>query len=151
MGGDTQARFLLLRARALPEREFDRSNDCIAAAVELGRRQRDFSVIKEAVELRRARRNTMWSFLWWLDSESWHDFSMTTEEINAVLQREQQASQFRAPFRENTASLCEEELETNDKRPTLEDAVHRAAEMSPPRGKRQKKDLRDFPVTGDLF
>jgi hypothetical protein len=159
MGGNTQARFLLLRAQALPEWEVDRRNDCIAAAVELGRRQRDFSVIKEAVELRRARRNTMWSFFWWLDSESWHDSSMTTEELNAVLRREQrfcafpeqQASRFRTPFGENTASLCEEELETNGEFPTLEDAAHPAAEMSPPRERRQKKDLRDFPVTGDLF
>ncbi|PYT75946.1 MAG: hypothetical protein DMG40_27200 [Acidobacteria bacterium] len=159
MGGNTQARFLLLRARALPEWEVDRRNDCIAAVVELGRRQRDLAVIKEAVELRRALRNPMWSFFWWLDSESWHDSSMTTEEINAVLQREQrfcafpeqQASRLRTPFGENTASLCEEELETNDEFPTLEDAAHPAAEMSPPREKRQKKDLRDFPVTEDLF
>jgi hypothetical protein len=151
MGGNTQAQFLLLRARSLPEWEVDRRNDCIAATIELARRQQDFSVIKEAVELRRARRNTMGNFFWWLDSESWHDLSMTTEEINVVLQHELQASPVRTPFAENAASLGEEELETNDDLPTLEGAAHRAAEMSPPREKRQKKDLRDFPVTGDLF
>jgi hypothetical protein len=98
----------------------------------------------------------MWGFLSWLDSESWHDLSMTTEEINAVLQREKrfgafpgrQASPFCTPFGE-TASLREQERE--DELFTLEDAAHPAADMSPPREKRQKKDLRDYPVTGDLF
>ena len=52
-GGATEARFLLLRAQALPGWEFERRNDCIAAATELARRQRDMALVDEAVDLRR--------------------------------------------------------------------------------------------------
>src|SRR5204863_7086135 len=82
LGADQEARFLLLRARALPEWEFERRDDCIAATVELGRRRRDMSIINEAIELRRGHRNAMTNFLYWLDSEDWHEFSMTTEQIH---------------------------------------------------------------------
>src|SRR5260370_21325937 len=85
MGGDTEARFLLLRGRALPEWEFERRDDCITAAVELGRRRHDASVINEAVEQLRGRRNTRTNFFACVNSENWHDFSMTTEQLQAVL------------------------------------------------------------------
>jgi hypothetical protein len=158
MGGNAEARFLLLRARALPEWELGRRDDCIAAAVELGRRQRDMSIIKEAVELRRARRNTRWMFFDWLDSESWHDFSMTTEQIHAVLQREKLSRTFpehgtsrsRTRFRKDAVFVQEEDLEKDDE-PCAHDAAHLAAEMSPPQDKKEKKDRRDLPVQGSLL
>ena len=50
-GGETEARFLLLRARSLPERQFERRAVCAAAAAELARHQRDSELVKEAVEL----------------------------------------------------------------------------------------------------
>ena len=53
-----------------------------------GRRRRDTSVINEAVELRRSRCNVTTNFFDWRDSEGWHDFSMTTEQVYAVLQHE---------------------------------------------------------------
>jgi hypothetical protein len=40
-GGMANARFLFLRARALPERVFPQRNGCFAAALELARRERD--------------------------------------------------------------------------------------------------------------
>jgi hypothetical protein len=159
MGGDREARFLLLRARALPEWEFERRDDCITAAVELGRRRRDTSVINEAVELRRGRRNAKTKFFDWLDSEDWRDFSMTTEQIHAVLQREKRSptfpanrsAPFRTPFSRETMSL-DDEYEENDGEPfTLDDIARLAAEMSQARGSRQKKVRRDLPGQGELF
>jgi hypothetical protein len=160
MGGDREARFLLLRARALPEWEFERRDDCITAAVELGRRRRDTPVINEAVELRRGRRNTKTIFFDWLDSEDWHDFSMTTEEIHEVLEREKRSptfptyrsAPFRAPFSRETMFLDDEDLENDDEPFTLDDMARRlAAEMSQARGRRQKKVRPDLPGQGDLF
>jgi hypothetical protein len=48
---DGAARFLLLRARSLPERQSDRRAICAAAAAELARPQRDMEVVDRAVEL----------------------------------------------------------------------------------------------------
>jgi len=158
MGGDQEARFLLLRARALPEWEIERRDDCIAATIELGRRRRDMSIINEAMELWRGRRNALTNFFDWLGSENWHDFSMTTEELNAVLQHEKHSRRFpldrharyRAPFRE-TVFLDDAEPEKDDEPFTLDDIDQLVAEMGQPRGKRQKRVRRDLPGQGDLF
>jgi hypothetical protein len=159
MGGDAEARFLLLRARALPEWEFERRDDCITAAVELGRRRRDTSVINEAVELRRSRCNVTTNFFDWLDSEDWHDFSMTTEQVYAVLQREKhsrtfptdRSAPFRVPSSRETIFLDDKDRESYDEPFTLDDMARLVAEMSQPRGRRQKKERRDLPGQGDLF
>jgi hypothetical protein len=159
MEGDAEARFLLLRARALPEWEFERREDCITAAVELGRRRRDTSVINEAVELRRGRRNAMTDFFGWLHSEDWHDFSMTTEQIHAVLQCERHSPTFpthrsapsRVSFSRETMFLDDEDLEDDDEPFTLDDMARLAAEMSQARERRPKKARRDLPGQGDLF
>jgi hypothetical protein len=50
-GGPTEARFLLLRARALPEERYDRRVACAAAALEIARQRRDEQVVHEAVKL----------------------------------------------------------------------------------------------------
>lgn len=47
------ARFLLVRARSLPLWEKNRRVDCISAAVELARKQRDNDLLDEAIELGR--------------------------------------------------------------------------------------------------
>ena len=159
VGGDREARFLLLRARALPNWEFERREDCITAAVELGRRRRDASVINEAVELRRGRPNAKSHFFDWLNSEDWHDFSMTTEQIHAVLQREKHSPTFPrvrpAPFRVSPSwesmFLDAEDLENDDEPFTLDDMARQAGEMSQPRGRRPKRGRRDLPGQGDLF
>jgi hypothetical protein len=158
MEGDREARFLLLRARALPEWEFDRRDDCITAAVELGRRRRDAAVIHEAVELRRGRRNTRINFFGWLVTEDWQDFSMSTEEMHAVLQREKHSPTFpkvrpapyRGSFSPETAFL-DNEVPDDDEPFALNDLARRVAEMCQAVGKRQKKVRRDLPGQGDLF
>jgi hypothetical protein len=157
MGGDAEARFLLLRARALPEWEFARRDLCITAAVELGRRRRDTSVISEAVELRRGRRTT--NFFASVNSENWHDFSMTTEQIQAVLQHEQRsrtcpsdrAAPFRVSFPPETVFLDDENLEDDDEPITPEEMARLVAEMTHARGRRQKRVGRELPGQGELF
>ncbi len=44
------ARFLLLRARSLPDWELDRIDQCLEAAAALARRERNLELVKEAVE-----------------------------------------------------------------------------------------------------
>ena len=159
MGGNAEARFLLLRARALPEREIERRDDCIAAAVELGRRQRDMSIIKEAVELGRVRRHSGWRFFDWLDRESRRDSSMTTEQIHAVLQREKRSpaflerrdSHFCTPFPEDAVFVDEEEFEKSDDPPAPDEVAQPAAKTIPAGEKPDKKDQHGFPGQGDLF
>jgi hypothetical protein len=158
MGGDAEARFLLLRARSLPDWELERCDNCIAAAVELGRRRQDTSIINEAVELRRGRRKASTNFFDWLDSEDWDDFSMTTEQIHTVLRLEKHARAFpkdrTAPFRVHSREaifLDDEEPENDDQPFVLDDIAQLVAEMSQHQGKRQKKARRELPGQGDLF
>jgi hypothetical protein len=103
-GSDTEGRFMLLRARALPEWEFQRRAECIAAAAELGRRRRDMDLVDEAVDLARGRRRRRRSFFGWIDDIDHNVISLTGEKLNAVLQREKQSAKFPVfkgvPFRE---------------------------------------------------
>jgi len=92
-GGATEARFLLLRGRALPEYEPERRDRCFAAAAELARRQRDMGLVDEAVESRRGH-----FFMDVLDPLAKGSSSMSTDQLNKVLNREKQASEF-PPFR----------------------------------------------------
>ncbi|MDZ7696863.1 MAG: hypothetical protein U5R49_08075 [Deltaproteobacteria bacterium] len=50
------ARFLLLRARSLPPWAFRRRDDCIDAALAMARRERDMTLIDEAMDFKRHRR-----------------------------------------------------------------------------------------------
>jgi hypothetical protein len=108
-GSDTEGRFLLLRARALPEWEFARRADCIAVAAELGRRRRDMDLVDEAVELRRGRRSRRASFFDLIDEAGESVLSLKPERLNTVLKREKQSpkfpaynpSSFRAPYRDD--------------------------------------------------
>jgi hypothetical protein len=130
----------------------------IAATVELGRRRGDTSIINEAVELRRGRYNAATNFFDWLDSENWDDFSMTTEQIHAVLQRERHSrafpqdrpAPFRVPSRE-AIFLDDDEPEIDDQPFALDDIARLVAEMSQNQAKRHKKARRDLPGQGDLF
>jgi hypothetical protein len=80
-GGETEARFLVLRARCLPERQGTRHAICAAAAAELARPHRDMETVGEAVDLvRRA-----------LDSEP---FTVTLDQAREVVQKEIAASDY---------------------------------------------------------
>ena len=92
--GAATARFLLLRARSLPPWEMDRQDDCITAAIELARRERDMDLIDEAVDLRRNGNGFSLGFSifgFMIDDDN---SSMESEELNHVLQREKAARDY---------------------------------------------------------
>jgi hypothetical protein len=159
-GGDSEARFLLLRAQALPEWEFERRAECIAAAAELGRRRRDMDLVDEAVELRRGRGRRRMDFLDWLVAADEDAFSMTAEQVSTVLKREKQSSRFPAykpaPFRgpfEEDAFLDDEEAEEANDRSTFEDIARLLLERTEAEAKRKrhKRGRPHLPEQGELF
>jgi len=74
-GGATEARFLLLRARALPQLQFERRALCTAAAAHMARQHRDMDLLEQAVALLRGP----------LESA---DLVLTAEEAEEVLRKE---------------------------------------------------------------
>ncbi|MBI4876276.1 MAG: hypothetical protein HY822_16700 [Acidobacteria bacterium] len=78
-GGPTLARFLFLRARALPEWEFERRQECLGAAAELARRQRDLDLLDRIGES-----NEPDEF----DFSETIAVAMSTEQVEKVVQRE---------------------------------------------------------------
>jgi hypothetical protein len=159
-GGDAEVRFLLLRARALPEWEFERRADCIAAAAEVGRRRRDMTLVDEAVELQRGHRGRGRDFLDWVTSVDGRAFSRTSEQVNAVLKREKQSRTFPAykpvPFSdrfEDDAFSDDEEEDEDNYQPTMNDIAQLLLELAKAEGKkgRRKKGQSNFPDQGGLF
>jgi len=80
-GGATEAYFLLLRARALPEDLDDRYQALTAAAAELGRAHRDMEVVNQAVEAGR-------------DLFDDDPLSLTADQAREVLQKEKASPGF---------------------------------------------------------
>jgi hypothetical protein len=80
-GGDTEARFLLLRARSMPERQGVRHAVCAAAAAELARPHRDMDTIGEAVDLVRGVFGS-------------DPFSLTLDQAREVVRKENAASAY---------------------------------------------------------
>jgi hypothetical protein len=159
-GGDSEGRFLLLRAQALPGWEFERRADCIAAAAELGRRRRDMTLVDEAVELKRGRGRRGMDFLDWLAAADEDAFSMSAEQVSAVLKREKQSSKFPAfkpaPFRdsfEEDAFFDDEEAEDVIDEPTFEEIARLLLDRAEAQAKRKRrqKGRRQMPEQGDLF
>jgi hypothetical protein len=79
-GGPTEAYFLLLRARALPEDLDDRFEALAAAAAELGRCHRDMEVVSQAVEAGR--------------ELSGEPLSLTADQARDVLRKEKASPAF---------------------------------------------------------
>jgi len=100
-GGATTAGFLLIRARSLPAWEMTRRNDCITAAIELARRERDMDLIDEAIELRRNGEGSPIGFSIWNHILREGNFSMEAEELNDVLQREKETHEYPSSKPEN--------------------------------------------------
>ena len=80
-GGGTEARFLLLRAKLLPDSHADRRAVVAAAAAELARQQRDMKLVEEAVELTRG-------------SFGPQPLTLTLEQAAEVIRREKKAKSF---------------------------------------------------------
>jgi hypothetical protein len=85
-GGPTEAYFLLLRARALPEAFMERCDVVTAAAAELGRFHRDMDVVSQAVDAGR-------------DPFDDSPLSLTAEQAREVLRKEKESPAF--PSRSN--------------------------------------------------
>ncbi len=94
IGGADTAGFLLLRARSLPAWEMTRRDDCITAAVELARRERDMDLIDEAIELRRDAKGSPFGSSIFYNMISEGNSSMGGDELNEVLQREREAREY---------------------------------------------------------
>jgi hypothetical protein len=154
-GGTTEARFLLLRAQALPSWEFERRSDCLAVAAELARRQRDMTLVEEAVDLQRGHGGLGMDFLGPLESMDERAFSRTTEQVNAVLKREKQSRTF--PVEESEpfygAFEEEEEEEEEDNLPSLGDMVRLLLDSVKAKVKKKpgKKHRFESPGQGSLF
>ncbi|MDP2998827.1 MAG: hypothetical protein Q8N47_15175, partial [Bryobacterales bacterium] len=78
-----QARFLFLRARALPSWEEERRDQCIGAASELARRQRDADLLAKIGEWREAD-------LDWLDDPEVGKVAMNANQTSGVIQEEKE-------------------------------------------------------------
>jgi hypothetical protein len=157
-GGATQARFLLLRAQALPSWEYERRRDCLAVVVELARRQRDMALVEEAVDLQRGHGGVGMDFEDPFEPMDNRSFSRTTEQVNAVLKREKEAhafplegsEPFYGPFEEEE----EEEQEEEEVRlPGFGEITRLLLEMAKAEVKRKrgKKDRFESPEQGSLF
>jgi len=80
-GGASQGRFLFLRARALPDSEYERQDACFGAAAELARRQRDLDLLDRIGKSREAGLDEF-------DPSEKTAVAMSTEQIERVVQRE---------------------------------------------------------------
>ena len=88
LGGATQARFLLLKARSMPQWARRRER-CIAAAATLAGRQRDMGLMDEAVELLRG--PTRRQYGWYYAPDIGIDkLSLDDEKLGQVIQQEAQ-------------------------------------------------------------
>ena len=86
-GGSTEANFLLLRAKSLPEYLEARRAVCASAAAQLARQHRQMDVVEKAVEL--------------LAGSAFDDLSFTSEQASTVVRKEKAERAFptRVPSR----------------------------------------------------
>ena len=96
--GASTARFLLLRARSLPTWEIERKEDCLTAAIELARRERDLDLIDEAIELRRNGNKMPFGFSFFNSMIGEDKPSMDAEELNDVLELEKEAREYPSDY-----------------------------------------------------
>jgi len=112
--GVAVARFLLLRARSLPGWEIDRQDDCITAAIELARRERDLDLIDEAIELRRNGNGWPFGFSIFNPIIGEDKPSMDTEALNQVLQREKKAREYPSSMMDGFLDDFDDDLDDDD-------------------------------------
>ncbi len=84
-GGPTEASFLLLRAKSLPQYQGGRRAVCASAAAQLARQQRQMDVVDNAVEL--------------IADSFFDDLSFTPEQASMVVQKEKMERAFPTAYR----------------------------------------------------
>jgi hypothetical protein len=155
-GGDTEGRFVLMRARALPGGDVQRRGDCLAAAAELGRRHRDMDLVDEAVDLQRGGSGRP-SFFDWVVSMHEPDSSMSTARLNQVLKREKRSRKFPvskwAPEYDSFGEAVDEEDDFAFDQSDLEDISRLVDEMGQAQAKKKqpKKTRPQSSNQGELF
>jgi hypothetical protein len=155
-GGDTEGRFVLMRARALPGGDVQRRGDCLAAAAELGRRHRDMDLVDEAVDLQRGGSGRP-SFFDWVVSMHEPDSSMSTARLNQVLKREKRSRKFPvskwAPEYDSFGEAVDEEDNFAFDQSDLEDISRLVDEMGQAQAKKKqpKKTRPQSSNQGELF
>jgi hypothetical protein len=155
-GGDTEGRFVLMRARALPGGDVQRRADCLAAAAELGRRHRDMDLVDKAVDLQRGGSGRP-SFLDWVVSMHEPDSSMSTARLNQVLKRERRSRKFPvskwAPEYDDFGVDADEEENIAFEEAALEDFSRMLDEtvQAESKKKQPKKPRPPTPNQGELF
>jgi len=87
-GASSEARFLLIRAQSLPNSESNRYSECLDAAAELARRNRDLPLLDEIVERRQDSFDAFASRIFDLPDDT-HELSEA--ELSAILKRERKA------------------------------------------------------------
>ena len=157
-GGETEGRFVLLRARALPGGDVQRRADCLAAAAELGRRHRDMDLVDEAVDLQRGGSGRgRPSFFDWVVSMHEPDSSMSTARLNQVLKREKRSRKFPvskwAPEYDSFGEAVDEEDDLAFDQSALEDISRLVDEMGQAQAKKKqpKKTRPQSSNQGELF
>jgi hypothetical protein len=155
-GGDTEGRFVLMRARALPGGDVQRRGDCLAAAAELGRRHRDMDLVDEAVDLQRGGSGRP-SFFDWVVSMHEPDSSMSTARLNQVLKREKRSRKLPVskwvPEYEDFGVDADEEENIAFEEAALEDFSRMLDEtvQAESKKKQPKKPRPPTPNQGELF
>jgi hypothetical protein len=98
------ARFLFLRARALPPGAAERRYDCLSAALELARRERNTDLAGELLDELRGRPSNMFEPNDFLDEAGPKAYSIEPEFLNEVLDYERAAKQPPSQGRNTPAS-----------------------------------------------
>jgi hypothetical protein len=93
-GGTDMAKFMLLRAISLPVWAWQLRDDCIAATIELARRQRDMDTLDEAIELQRE--TSLFSRTPFLGEYITNrtDSSMDSEKLHTLIEQEKGSSEY---------------------------------------------------------
>jgi hypothetical protein len=111
----SEARFLFLRARALPGFETERRNQCLCAVIALARRQHDMELAGEAIEVRQGKRTTGRRSRRWREEEplAESDLAILPEHLAALVEQERAARSFpdtaaeRPPYVAQFAPVCQ--------------------------------------------
>jgi hypothetical protein len=84
--GEQQAKFMLLRAESLPTSEFDRRQDCFAAALELARRQRNMELAASIIDTIRR-----YGGFYAMNAD---EMRLTDDELAQILKHEQEYDKY---------------------------------------------------------
>ena len=105
--GGADARFLFLRARALPPSAFERRHDCLSAALELARRERNTDLAGKLLDELCGLSGNMFKSEDFSDGVGPESYSLEPGFLNEILEYERGAKQFPAPGLQTSKSRDE--------------------------------------------